>query len=70
MSNVTEKTIEKLMNKNMELEYENEILKQRIAKASYYMKNKHLYIGAFNSYIQPILDILEGRDKEKEKQRS
>lgn len=67
MSNVTEKTIEKLMNKNMELEYENEILKQRIAKASYYMKNNNLYIGAFRSYTQPILDILEGNDKQKEK---
>ena len=67
MSNVTEKTIEKLMDKNMQLEYENEILKQRIAKASYYMRNNHLYIGAFNSYTQPILDILEGNDKQREK---
>ena len=69
MNDITERKLEHLYNKVMELEYENELLKERIAKATYYMKNNHFYIGAFNSYTQPILDILEGKEKEKQTQK-
>lgn len=69
MSDITERKLERLYNKVMELEYENELLKERIARATYYMKNNHFYIGAFNAYTQPILDILEGKEKEKQTQK-
>ena len=67
MSNITEKTIEYLMLKVDELESELEKKNEIINKAIYYLENNNLYIGAFNSYFQPLLDILYDKKKEKTK---
>ena len=67
MSNITEKTIEYLMLKVDELESELEKKNEIINKAIYYLENNNLYIGAFNFYFQPLLDILYDKKKEKTK---
>ena len=67
MSNITEKTIEYLMLKVDELESELEKKNEIINKAIYYLENNNMYIGAFNSYFQPLLDILYDKKKEKTK---
>jgi hypothetical protein len=65
MSKITEDTLYCLMQRNEELETEVEILRDRINRAINYMETNNFYIGAFNSYTQPIVDILKGNDKEK-----
>ena len=65
MSEVTEKVINGLLEKNANLEWEVERLQDIIDRTLQYIKNNNLYIGAFNSYTQPIVDILTGEDKKK-----
>ena len=67
MSKITEDKIYYLMQRNEELETEVEILRDRIERATNYMETNNFYIGAFNSYTQPIADILKGNDKQKRK---
>ena len=65
MSKITEDKIYYLMQRNEELETEVEILRDRIERALIFMETNNFYIGAFNSYTQPIADILKGNDKVK-----
>ena len=67
MSKITEDTLYYLMQRNEELETEVEILRDRIERALIFMETNNFYIGAFNSYTQPIADILNGNDKGKRK---
>lgn len=67
MSKITEDALYYLMQRNEELETEVEVLRDRIERATNFMKTNNFYIGAFNSYTQPIVDILNGNDKKKEK---
>jgi len=67
MSNLSENVINKLLTRNAELEWEVERQEQIIQKAIYYIENNNMYIGAFNSYFEPLLDILYDKKKEKTK---
>lgn len=67
MSKITEDKIYYLMQRNEELETEVEILRDRIERTLIFMETNNFYIGAFNSYTQPIADILKGNDKQKRK---
>ena len=69
MSDITEKRLFYLIEQNEELESELEEANDIIRRALEYIQNNNMYIGAFNSYMQPIVDILTGTDKLKEKQK-
>jgi hypothetical protein len=69
MSDITEKRLFYLVEQNEELEAELEEANDIIRRALEYIQNNNMYIGAFNSYMQPIVDILTGKDKLKEKQK-
>ena len=61
MSNISEKTINHLLTKVSDLEFEVERLQGIIDNAINYLETNNFYIGAFNSYNQPLLDILQGK---------
>ena len=61
MSNISEKTINHLLTKVSDLEFEVERLQGIIDRAVNYLETNNFYIGAFNSYNQPLLDILQDK---------
>jgi hypothetical protein len=63
MKEMSEKILFNLMEKNEKLEYEVERLQGIIDKAINYLETNNFYIGAFNSYNQPLLDILQDKKK-------
>ena len=69
MGELTEKVINGLIERNANLEWEVERQQDIINRALNYIKNNNLYIGAFHTYTQPIVDILTGEDKKKKKEK-
>lgn len=67
MNEMSEKILYKLMTQVSDLEYELERKQDIINKAINYLENNNLYIGAFNSYFEPLLEILYDKKKEKTK---
>ena len=67
MSYISEKVINELLTRNANLEYEVERLERIRQEALNYISNNNFYIGAFGSYMMPLVDILEDKKKEKSK---
>lgn len=67
MSNISEKTINHLLTKVSDLEFEVEKQERIINNAINYIQNNKMYVGAFNAYFEPLLEILYDRKKEKRK---
>lgn len=66
MSTISEKVINELLTRNANLEYEVERLERIRQEALNYIENNNFYIGAFGSYMNPLVNILEDK-KNKEK---
>lgn len=66
MSEISEKVINELLTRNANLEYEVERLERIRLEALNYIANNNFYIGAFRSYMNPLVNILEDK-KNKEK---
>lgn len=64
MSNISEKTINNLLTKVSDLEFEVERQERIINSAINYIENNDMYIGAFNVYFEPLLEILYDKKKE------
>ena len=64
MSNISEKTINHLLTKVSDLESEVERQERIINSAINYIENNDMYIGAFNAYFEPLLEILYDKKKE------
>lgn len=67
MSNISEKAINHLLTKVSDLEYEVERQEKIINNAINYIENNNMYIGAFNVYFEPLLNILYDKKHEKVK---
>lgn len=67
MSNISEKVINELLTRNANLEYEVERLERIRQEALNYIANNNFYIGAFGSYMRPLVNILEDKKNKKEK---